>query len=103
MGMLKFEVPHQLSKDEAITRAKKLLDHWGKKYGVASDWKGDTAHLNGKVMGIALVATMTITQDKVSGEATDPGMLLRGKAKKYLEEKFNLALDPNKKAEDLMA
>ena len=102
MGMIKFDVPHRLSKEEAVTRAKKLLEHWGKKYGIATRWNGDTAELNGKVMGISLEATMTITDKAVSGEATDPGILFRAKAKKYLEEKFNLALDPNKKPEDLM-
>jgi hypothetical protein len=101
MGTLKFEVPHNLSKDEAIARAKKLLEYWGSKYGIQSDWSGDTARMNGKVMGISLEAKMTISDRKVDGEATDPGMLLRGKARKYLEEKFQWALDPSRKTEDL--
>ncbi|MBX5480398.1 MAG: polyhydroxyalkanoic acid system family protein [Myxococcaceae bacterium] len=103
MGMIKFEVPHRLARDEAVSRARKLLDHWGRKYGIVTQWNGDTASLHGKVMGISLEATMTITDNAVTGEATDPGILLRAKAKKYLEEKFNLALDPNRKPEDLMA
>ncbi len=101
MPMLKFEVPHGLAKDEALTRAKKLLEYWGEKYGIVSSWSGETATMNGKVMGITLDAVMTITEEKVSGEATDPGMLLRGKARKYLEDKFQWALDPGRKAEDL--
>ncbi len=101
MGMLKFEVPHGLSKDEAVTRAKRLLEYWGEKYGITSSWSGDTANMNGKIMGISLEAVMTIKDDKVSGEATDPGMLLRSKARKYLEEKFQWALDPSRKAEEL--
>lgn len=103
MGMLKFEVPHQLSKDEALLRAKKLLEHWGTKYGIATKWAGDTAHLDGKVMGITLNGNMTITDNGVVGEATDPGMLLRGKARKYLEEKFAWALDPKHKVDDLVS
>jgi Putative polyhydroxyalkanoic acid system protein (PHA_gran_rgn) len=102
MGMLKFEVPHLLSKDEALERAKKLLGYWGKKYGIHADWNGDTARMNGKVMGISLEATLTISDKAVQGEATDPGMLLRSKARKYLEQKFAVALDPNRKPEDLM-
>ena len=101
MGMLKFEVPHGLSKDDALNRAKKLLDHWGRKHGITSTWNGDTARMSGKVMGISLEANMTITDKKVEGEATDPGMLLRGKARKYLEEKFQWALDPSRSADDL--
>lgn len=102
MGMLKFEVPHQLSKDEALTRAKKLLEHWGSKHGIQTTWNGDTAHLNGKVMGITLQGHMTITDKRVEGEATDPGMLLRGKARKYLEEKFAYALDPSRSVDDMV-
>lgn len=101
--MLKFEVGHKLSKDEALSRAKKLLEHWGKKYGIATEWKGDTAHLDGKVMGITINGHMTITDKAVVGEATDPGMLFRAKAKKYLEEKFTLALDPNRQPEEMMS
>lgn len=103
MGMLKFEVPHKLSRDEAHTRAKKLLDHWGAKFGLNSRWEGETAHIDGKVMGISLQGHMTITDKAVTGEATDPGMLLRGKARKYFEEKFAAALDPNRKPEDMMS
>ena len=55
--MLKFEVGHTLSKDEALTRARKLLDYWGKKHGVVTTWNGDTATLSGKVMGISLGMT----------------------------------------------
>jgi hypothetical protein len=118
MGMLKFEVAHQLSKDEALMRAKKLLEHWGKKYGVSTTWTNDTAKLSGKVMGISLeghiaklsgkvmgislAGHMTITDKAVTGEATDPGMLLRNKARSYLEEKFRVALDPKRKPEELM-
>jgi hypothetical protein len=45
---------------------------------------------------------VTITDKSVHGEATDPGMLLRAKARKYLEQKFAMALDPKRKPEDMM-
>jgi hypothetical protein len=102
MGMLKFDVTHQLSKDEALRRAKKLLEHWGTKYGIQTRWEGDTAHLDGKVMGITLQGHMTITPSGVNGEASDPGMLFRNKARKYLEEKFAEALDPTRNVDDLI-
>ena len=102
MKMLKIEVPHRLSKDQALDRAKKLLGYWGKKYGIRSDWRGDTAHMDGKVMGISLRATLTISDGSVHGEASDPGLLLRHKARKYIEEKFAMALDPKRNPEDLM-
>jgi hypothetical protein len=101
MGLLSFEVPHTLPKEEARKRLEQLTRYWAGKYGVASRWSGDEATLSGKVMGISLSATLKVTESKVGGEATDPGMLLRGKAKKYLTHKFNSYLDPAKTLEQL--
>jgi hypothetical protein len=94
MGMMKFEVPHQLSRDEAKKRVGQLLDYWAQKYGVKSSWSGDRATINGKAMGLTINADLTVAEGKVGGEATDPGFLFREKAKKYLTQKFNAYLDP---------
>ncbi len=94
MGMLKFEVGHSLSKDEARSRVAQLLEYWSAKYGVKATWTGDKAHASGKVMGLSFHADLEVTGDKVGGEATDPGFLLRDKARKYLTEKFASYLAP---------
>jgi len=99
MGLLKFEVAHSLSKDEAKKRIEQLLKYWQNKYGVASNWTGDSAKIAGKVMKIDLNATLAITDKAVVGEATDPGFLLRTPARNYLNEKFSSYLDPNTKPE----
>jgi hypothetical protein len=52
---------------------------------VTANWAGDGAKLNGKVMGINPDASFAITDKAVQGESTDPGMLLRGQAKAYLD------------------
>lgn len=96
MGTMKFEVPHSLPKDEVKKRVEQLLHYWGSKYGVKADWAGDGAKLMGKVMGINLDASFVITDKAVQGEGTDPGMLLRGQAKAYLQKKFAAVLDPSK-------
>ena len=101
MGTLKFEVPHSLPKDEVKKRVEQLLSYWGTKYGVKADWSGDGAKLNGKVMGINLDASFVITDKAVQGEGTDPGMLLRGQAKAYLQKKFGAVLDPSKSLADV--
>ncbi|XXF75072.1 polyhydroxyalkanoic acid system family protein [Myxococcaceae bacterium GXIMD 01537] len=101
MAMLKFEVPHSLPKDEVKKRVEQLLTYWGSKYGVKSDWQGEGAKLAGKVMGIQLDASFVITDKTVSGEGTDPGMLLRSQAKSYLQKKFGEVLDPSKSLADL--
>jgi Putative polyhydroxyalkanoic acid system protein (PHA_gran_rgn) len=100
MGTMKFEVPHTLSKDDARKRVEQLLKYWAEKYGVKADWSGDGAKVIGKVMGINLDANFTITEGAIKGEGTDPGMLLRGQAKSYLQKKFSAALDPSKSGID---
>jgi hypothetical protein len=100
MGMIDFQVPHSLSLAEAKQRMEKLTQHWAK-HGIQSSWAGDVAKLSGKVMGIHLDATLRVTDKTVGGEATDPGMLLRGQAKKYLTHKFATWLDPKKTIEEL--
>lgn len=101
MGRLTFEVPHALSKDEAKQRIEQLTQYWGSKYGVKSQWSGDQAQVNGKVMGVQIDAILRVHDNKVGGDATDPGMLLRGQAKKYLTHKFNAYLDPSRSLADL--
>ena len=101
MGTMKFEVPHTLSKDEARKRVEQLLKYWTEKYGVKANWSGDGAKVVGKVMGINLDANFTITEGAIQGEGTDPGMLLRGQAKSYLQKKFGEVLDPSKSLNDV--
>lgn len=102
MGTIKFDVPHKLPKDEVKRRLEMLGEHWGSKYGVKTDWSSDhEARIQGKAMGLTINATLNIADTSVNGEATDPGFLFREKAKKYLTEKFNFYLDPNKSMEEL--
>ena len=100
MGMIRFEVSHSLTLAEAKRRMERLTQYWAK-HGIQSVWKGEEAKLSGKVMGLHLDATMRVTEKTVGGEATDPGMLLRGQAKKYLTHKFETWLDPGKSVEEL--
>lgn len=97
---MEFHVDHALPRAEARARIEKLTQAWAR-HGVQSTWNGDEAQLNGHVMGIHLVATLRVTDTRVGGEATDPGMLLRGPAKKYLTEKFAKYLDPGTALADL--
>lgn len=94
MGMMKFEVAHTLSREEAKQRVTELLGYWSEKYGIQSNWNGDKAHIQGKAMGITINADLEVSERGVGGEATDPGFLFRDKAKKYLTQKFAAYLDP---------
>ena len=101
MGMMKLEIPHSLSLDDAKARVQALLDYWSRKYGVKSQWAGDKATFAGKAMGITIDGYLTVASKGVAGEATDPGMLLRGQAQKYLKKKFTDYLDPKKSLTDV--
>jgi hypothetical protein len=94
MGTMKLEVPHALAKDEARKRMEALLRYWTEKYGVQTTWSGDTATVSGKFVGMSLHANLVVDNAKVGGEASDPGLLFREKARKYLTRKFEDYLDP---------
>jgi hypothetical protein len=100
MGKIDFHVAHTLPLAEAKKRMERLTAHWAK-HGIQSTWAGDEAKLHGKVLGIHLDATLRVTDKTVGGEASDPGLLLRGQAKKYLTHKFATWLDPTKSVEEL--
>lgn len=102
MGTIKLDVPHTLAIEEAKKRVVALFDYWGKKYGVKSTWVGDNATFAGKAIGITFDGKLTLSANKVSGEAADPGMLIRGQAQKYLTRKLGDWLDPKKSLESLV-
>lgn len=102
MGMLKFEVPNSLSVEDAKKRVEALLGYWGRKYGVTSSWDGVKATMKGKAMGVSIDGNLEVLGAKISGEASDPGMLLRGQAQKYLTRKFAEYLDPKRSLEDVL-
>ncbi len=101
MGKIKLDIPHALPADEAKKRVEALFNYWGKKYGVKATWANDVANYSGKVMGISFDGALSVLTGKISGEAADPGFLLRGQATKYINEKFGKYLDPKKTLEDL--
>ena len=102
MKKLKFEVPNTLPVDEAKKRVEALLGYWGKKYGVKSSWTGHSATMAGKAMGVAIDGGLEVHPTRIAGEASDPGMLLRGQAQKYLTRKFGEYLDPSRSIDELL-
>jgi|688.fasta_scaffold1532949_2 hypothetical protein len=102
MGMLKFEVPNALPADEARKRVEALLGYWKRKYNVVSEWNAGGATMKGKAMGVTIDGQLAIEEKRIAGEASDPGMLLRGQAQKYLTRKFAEYLDPSKSLDQIL-
>lgn len=101
MGMLKFEVPSTLPIDDAKKRVEALLSYWNRKYGITSAWNGLKATMKGKAVGVTIDGSLEVLGNKISGEASDPGLLLRGQAQKYLTRKFAEYLDASKSLDDI--
>lgn len=102
MGFLKFEVPNSLPVEEAKKRVEALLAYWKRKYGVTSAWTGVSATMKGKAVGVTIDGKLEVETKRIAGEASDPGMLLRGQAKKYLERKFAEYLNPSRSLDQLI-
>ena len=102
MGFIKFEVPNSLPLEDAKQRVEALLGYWNRKYGVTSAWAGLNATMKGKAVGVTIDGKLAVEASRIAGEASDPGMLLRGQAQKYLTRKFAEYLDPKRSLEQLV-
>ena len=102
MEKLKFEVPNSLPIDEAKKRVEALLSYWSKKYGVTIDLV--RAHRDHERQSDGRVHRRRARGRGHAhrGEASDPGMLLRGQAQKYLIRKFGEYLDPRRSVDDIL-
>ncbi|MBL8917786.1 MAG: polyhydroxyalkanoic acid system family protein [Myxococcaceae bacterium] len=101
MGMLKFEVPSTLPIEDAKKRVEALLGYWNRKYGITSSWNGLKAQMKGKAVGVTIDGNLEVQSSRIAGEASDPGMLLRGQAQKYLTRKFAEYLDANRSLDEI--
>ena len=85
MGTIKFEVPHGLPHADAKARVEALLGYWSRKYGVKSNWAGDTATLAGKVMGFSFDTTLTVGASNFNIDPTHRNPVFPETAKFMLE------------------
>ncbi|MDR0966596.1 MAG: polyhydroxyalkanoic acid system family protein [Myxococcales bacterium] len=98
---MKLSQKHSLDKAEAQRRVEKLTDFWKREYGVNVTWTGDRAHFLGDVKGIHFDAHVTVGDNAIDAEGSDPGLMIRAVATTYLKKKLADYLNPAKKLEDL--
>lgn len=91
---MRIDVAHQHSKADARARAQLLFDYWHQRYGVECSWHDDAAHVVGRVMGIDINAVLVVSDDRIGGEADDPGPFVRGLAKSYITRKLQKYMHP---------
>jgi hypothetical protein len=85
---------HKFPKPDARARVQMMLEYWKKAFDVAFVWVGERAWLEGKVWGVTFHAFIDVTDDKVSGEAIDPGGMRGSMAKSYIVKKLKKYLHP---------
>ena len=92
---LNVKVSHAFTRDAARERVAELLRYWDVRFGVKSEWHGFRVFLTGKVVGIAIRALFEVEDGDVVAMAEDPGTLLSGTARRYVEAKLRKYLSAN--------
>ena len=98
-GGLTVELRHTFSRAEARVRIQQLLDYWGTRWGVHRSWDGDTARVQGMVMGIPFDARLEVKDHEVFAVTSDPGLVLRHMALDYVSRKLRKYLNPSYREE----
>lgn len=89
------EVPHAFPRAFARERVGYLLDYWKHRFGVTSEWRGDSAYLSGRVFGMQIRARFDVGDSAIAAVANDPGWFWRNKARSYVTKKLKKYLHPD--------
>jgi len=97
------EIEYQISMElaEARKRIEALGDYLNNRHGIAVRWEGDTAHFHGRYLMIRFEGAMTLDGGVARFRGKDPGMLLRNKARNYIQSKMAMYLNPETPLEEL--
>lgn len=91
---LKLSVGHAFERPEARERVGYLLAYWARRFGIASEWRGDRVFLTGQVWGIDIKAVFTVEDHAVRALAHDPGTMFASAAHGYVNRKLRKYLHP---------
>lgn len=89
--------------DEARERLRALSDYWAAKYGIRTDWRGDVAHISGKVRGVRFDGDVTVRDGRVDADIEAGFLAEKLGGRKYVEGKLEAYLDPGATLEALRA
>jgi hypothetical protein len=91
---IKLSVGHTFDRAVARERIGYLLEYWGKRFGVQSEWHGDRVFLTGRVLGVEIKAIFSVQEKAVFAMAYDPGTFLASAAQSYVNKKLRKYLHP---------
>ena len=86
---------HSFDPSEARERLRALGDYLQNRHGMQVTWTSeDSLHLKGKYTVVTIDAEVRLEPGRVHVAGKDPGVLLRGTAKKYVAGKLQTYLNP---------
>jgi hypothetical protein len=98
----RIEHAHSLPLADARERIRALGEYLSNKHGISVNWAGENeAKISGKYLVVSIEGSVSVADKQVIFDGKDPGMLWRGKAKDYLNEKLAKYLNPATKLDDL--
>lgn len=99
---MEIDYPYVLSEVEAKTRLEMLGKYLSSKHGIKVTWVDpNKARFSGKYLLVKIEGELSMGTGRAHFKGEDPGFLLRGKAKEYIQEKLAKYLDPKVKVESL--
>lgn len=90
---MNFDIPHNLSQEQALERIKKLLSEAKKNYGdqinnLQETWEGNTGHFSFTAKGFDLSGSLTVLPNTIQlrGDVPFAVSLFKGRIEKMIQE-----------------
>jgi len=99
---MEIDFPYVLSDTDAKTRLELLGKYLANKHGIKVTWlDANKARFSGKYLLVKIEGELSLGNSRAQFKGEDPGFLLRGKAKEYIQGKLAMYLDPKVTAASL--
>jgi hypothetical protein len=99
---MEIDFQYVLSEDDARTRLEILGQYLVNRHGIKVTWIDATrARFSGKYLLVKIEGDLSMGNGRAQFKGEDPGFLLRGRAKDYIQSKLAKYLDPKVAVADL--
>ncbi len=92
---MEIDFQYVLSDQEARSRLERLGQYLVNKHGIKVTWQEENkARFSGKYLLVKIEGELSVGNSRAQFKGEDPGFLLRGRAKDYIQSKLAKYLDP---------
>ena len=92
---MEIDFPYELSDQDARGRLEILGQYLSNKHGIKVTWVDEKrARFSGKYLLVKIEGELSLGSSHAVFKGEDPGFLLRGRAKDYIQNKLATYLDP---------